>query len=76
MEIAENARKHGIHDEDMRHAVRVPVALVRQDERRVLVIGASRDGVTMLEVVVLQDPDEEPVIIHADVLRPKFHKYL
>ena len=41
-----------------------------------LVIGADRSG-RLLEVVVLDDdPDEEPIVIHAMPLRPKFHRFL
>jgi hypothetical protein len=43
---------------------------------RDLVIGADRAG-QLLEVVVLDDdPDEQPIVIHAMALRPKFHRYL
>jgi hypothetical protein len=43
---------------------------------RDLLIGADRAG-RLLEVVVLDDdPDEEPLVIHAMPLRPKFHRYL
>jgi len=41
---------------------------------RVLVIGADSAG-RLLEVVVL-DPDDDPVAIHAMPLRPKFYRYL
>ena len=41
---------------------------------RLLLIGADRRG-RLLEIVVL-DPDDDPVVIHADVLRPKFYRYL
>jgi len=75
MEIADSARKHGIRDEDIEHVVRNPPWVVA-GEGRDLVIGADRSG-RLLEVVVLDDdPDEEPVIIHAMELRPKFHHYL
>lgn len=74
VEIADSARKHGIADEDMRHATRVPFRLVAQADDRVLVIGPDRNG-NLLEVVVL-DPDGDAVIIHADDLRPKFYVYL
>lgn len=51
-------------------AVRNPIRLVAGDGRT-LIIGADRAG-RLLEVVVLDDdPDEEPVIIHAMPLRPK-----
>lgn len=74
VEIADSARKHGIADEDMRHATRVPFRLVAQGDDRVLVIGPDRNG-NLLEVVVL-DPDGDAAIIHADELRPKFYAYL
>jgi hypothetical protein len=74
VEIADSARKHGIADEDIRHAVQVPFRWLRQGDDRVLVIGADRAG-QLLEVVVL-DPEDEPVAIHAMRLRPKFYDYL
>jgi hypothetical protein len=40
----------------------------------VLIIGADRDG-RLLEIVVL-DPDDDPVVIHADGLRQTFYGYL
>jgi hypothetical protein len=75
VEIADSARKHGIRDEDMLHAIRHPARVV-PSEGRDLVIGADRAG-RLLEVVVLDDdPDEEPIVIHAMPLRPKFHRFL
>lgn len=75
MEIADSARKHGISDRDMLHAVRVPFRHVGQGTNRLLVIGADPSG-RLLEVVVLGPEGDEPVIIHADVLREKFYDYL
>jgi len=54
--------------------VQVPFRWLRQGDDRVLVIGADRAG-QLLEVVVL-DPEDEPVAIHAMRLRPKFYDYL
>ncbi len=43
---------------------------------RDLFIGADRSG-RLLEIVILDDdPNEEPIVIHAMPLRPIFHKYL
>ena len=74
VQIAESARRHGVADQDIRVAVTVPVRLVRQGVDRVLVIGADSAG-RLLEIVVL-DPDDDPVAIHAMPLRPKFYRYL
>ena len=73
MEIAESARKHGVSDEDILHATRNALRAVPGIDR-VLIIGADRDG-RLLEIVVL-DPDDDPVVIHADALRQKFYRYL
>jgi hypothetical protein len=58
----------------MLHATLVPLRLVRQGDDRVLIIGADRTG-RLLEIVVL-DPEDDPVIIHAMTLRPTFYRYL
>jgi hypothetical protein len=43
---------------------------------RDLVIGADRTG-PLLEIVVLDDdPEDEPIVIHAMLLRPKFYPYM
>ena len=75
MEIADSARKHGILDEDIEHALRHPMRVVPGGGRD-LFIGADRSG-RLLEIVILDDdPNEEPVVIHAMPLRPIFHKHL
>ncbi len=75
MEVADSARKHGVGDEDIEHVVRNPLRVV-PGEGRDLIIGADRAG-RLLEVVILDDDlDEEPVVIHAMPLRTKFHHYL
>ena len=75
VEIADSARKHGILDEDMQHAIRHPVRVMPGDGQD-LVIGADRSG-RLLEVVILDDdPEQQPIVIHAMTLRAKFHRYL
>jgi hypothetical protein len=74
MEIAASAHRHDIADDDMLHAITHPLVFIEQDETRVFVIGAARDG-RPLEVVVL-DPEGDPLLIHAANLRPKFYRYL
>jgi Ethanolamine utilization protein EutJ (predicted chaperonin) len=71
--IADNARKHGVADEDIEHTVRNAIRVVSQGDRD-LYIGVDRTG-QLLEVVVLDD-DGQPVAIHAMALRPKFYEHL
>lgn len=73
VEIADSARKHGITDQDILHAIQVPFREIQQGDR-LLIIGADRTG-RLLEIVVL-DPDDEPTVIHAMPLREKFYRYL
>jgi len=73
VEIADNARKHGVAASDMEHAVRNAIRVIDQGDRD-LYIGADRSG-RLLEVVVLDD-DGQPVVIHAMVLRRKFYDQL
>ncbi len=74
MEIADKPAK-ARHPEGIEHVVHNPIRVVA-GEGRDLVIGADRSG-QLLEVVLLDDdPNEEPVVIHAMPLRSKFHDYL
>jgi hypothetical protein len=75
VEIEDSARKHGISDADMLHAARHATRQVVQDDDRTLLIGADHSG-RMLEVVVAGIESDDPRIIHADNLRPKFYRYL
>jgi hypothetical protein len=77
VEIKSSARKHGIADTDIRHAIRHP-RIYREVERegdlQILIIGPAQDG-RFLEIVVV--PAASPTrVIHADNLRPKWHELL
>jgi hypothetical protein len=57
--IIPSAREHGISDEDMLHAVRVPLRVIDLDEETTLYIGAGLNG-ALLEVVVADLETEDP----------------
>lgn len=77
MEIRESARKHGVADSDIEHAIANALRLVEFEydgQDRLLVIGPDRTG-RLLELVAV--PVDQPArVIHADVLREKFYEYL
>ena len=73
MRIIDSARKHGIADADIRHAIRLELRTVG-DRERVLVVGPARSG-QLLEIVILDHADD-PVVIHAMPLRATFFDYL
>lgn len=75
MRIGDPARKHGVADADIWHAVRNAMRRVLLDDDLVMLIGPTSDG-ALLEVGVLDIDGEDPVVIHAQPLRPKFHRFL
>jgi uncharacterized DUF497 family protein len=76
VEIHRSARRHGIDDADIDHAVAHALALedLDEDPDRWLVIGPDRAG-NLVEVVVLVDGRGE-IVIHAMAMRPKYRKLL
>lgn len=76
MRIGEPARKHGIADEDMFHAMKYTRCQIDTiDEDMSMFFGPGRDG-NFLEIGVLDVDGDDPVIMHAMKMRKKFDKYL
>jgi hypothetical protein len=69
------ARKHGVSDGDIQHAVRMAVRHVDLGEGLTMMIGPARDG-RLLEVGVLGADSDRPAVIHAMALRPRFYEFL
>jgi hypothetical protein len=61
--IADSARRHGIADEDMLHAIRNAIATEDLDDGFTMFIGPARDA-SLVEIGVV-DGDDGPVIVHA-----------
>jgi hypothetical protein len=72
--ISEGARKHGVNDENIMHAVRNAVRAVDLGDDLTMVIGPACDGI-LLEIGVL-NIDNDPAVIHAMSLRPRFFRLL
>jgi hypothetical protein len=68
--IASSARKHGITDPDMTHAINHPILVENLDESFTMFIGPDQAG-NLLEVGVIDSPDG-PIIVHAMAARPKY----
>ncbi|MHB1504791.1 MAG: hypothetical protein ACYCTL_12390 [Acidimicrobiales bacterium] len=75
MRIGGPARKHGVADEDILHAVRYGMRRIELDDDLSMVIGPAGDG-ELLEVGVLGLDGEDPVVVHAMALRAKFQRFL
>ena len=75
MRIGEPAKKHGVSDADIEHAVRNALRWVVMDEDLTMLIGPATDG-ALLEIGVLDIDGDDPVVIHAMALRRKFYRFL
>lgn len=75
MRIREPAGKHDVPDADIQHAVRSAVRRVDMDDDLTMLIGPASDG-ALLEIGVLDIDGDDPVVIHAMPLRPKFYRFL
>lgn len=75
MRIGEPARKHGVADDDILHAVRHAMRRRDMGENPTMPIGPATDG-SLLEIGVLDLEGDDPVAIHAMALRPKFYRFL
>jgi hypothetical protein len=75
VEIYASARRHGITDEDIEHAVDHALALGEQDDGKVLHLGPDRAG-NILEVVSMLRDDGSEIVIHAMRMRAKYEPFL
>jgi hypothetical protein len=77
VEIHDSARKHGVVEADITHAVDNALAIedVGEDPDRWLVIGPDRAG-NLLEVVILTTVEGNRLAIHAMPMRDRFRRLL
>jgi hypothetical protein len=77
VEIHPSARRHGVADDDIRHAIEHSLAVddVGEEPDRWLVIGPDR-AANLLEVIVLVTAESDELIIHAMPLRAIYRKLL
>lgn len=75
MDIYASARKHGIVDLDILHAIEHALAAGDQDDGKVLYLGPDRAG-NLLEIVAVVREDDSEVVIHAMRMRPSYEPFL
>lgn len=71
LEIHPFARKHGLSDEDIEHAVKHAMGIDDQDDNLRLYLGPARDA-DLLEVVTVVEGRNRELAIHAMKMRPKY----
>jgi hypothetical protein len=75
VEIFESAWKHGIHDEEMLHAIDHSLALADLGDGRTLHLGPD-SAANLLEVIVQERRGAPPLVIHAMRMRSQYERYL
>ena len=75
VEIHTSARKHGLADEDISHAVEHSLAAGEHDDGQVLYLGPDR-AANLLEVVSVVRDDGTEIVIHAMRMRAKYEPFL
>lgn len=75
LEIHPAARKHGVADRDIEHAVKHPMTVDDRDNHTRLYIGAARNA-DLLEVVTVVRCDRPELAIHAMKMRRKYRRLL
>lgn len=75
MEIYRSARKHGIADEDIVHAVEHALTIGEQEDAKTLYLGPDRSG-NLLELVSVARDDGTEIVIHAMRMRAKYEPFL
>ena len=75
VDIHSSARKHGIADEDLRHAVANAMAIDDQSDDTRLYLGPARNA-DLLEVVTIVRAQQSELAIHAMKMRASYRRLL
>lgn len=75
VEIHPSARRHGVVDEDIEHAVEHAMAIDDQADDTRLYLGPARNA-ELLEVVTIVRDDGSALAIHAMGMREKYRRLL
>jgi hypothetical protein len=75
VEIHPAARRHGIADEDIEHAVSHAMVIEAQEDETTLYLGPARSA-DLLEVVTVTRDGNAELAIHAMRMRPKYRRLL
>jgi hypothetical protein len=75
VEIHPSARKHGLVDDDIEHAMRHALAIDDQTDDTRLYVGPSR-AADLLEVGSIVRDEGSELVIHAMRMRPKYRRLL
>jgi hypothetical protein len=75
VQIYRSARKHGVGDDDIAHAVEHALVAAEDDTGKCLYLGPDLAG-NFLEVISVLKEDGDEVVIHAMPMRPMYESLL
>jgi hypothetical protein len=75
VDIYESARKHGVSDDDILHAIDFALFAAEEDDGKVLYLGPDQSG-NLLEVVTVRRDDATEIAIHAMKMRRMYESLL
>ena len=75
MDIYDSARKHGVSDADIQHALSHALVVAEDEEGKVLYLGPDRAG-NPLEIVSVQRDVGGELVIHAMAMRRMYERLL
>jgi hypothetical protein len=75
LKVHNAARKHGISDQDIKHAVNHAMSIDDRDDGTRLYLGPARDA-DLLEVSTITRVGSAEIAIHAMRMRPKYRRIL
>jgi GNAT superfamily N-acetyltransferase len=73
--IHPSARKHGISDADIEHAVNHAMSIDDQEDDLRLYLGPARNA-DLIEVATVVRGAREEAVVHAMKMRPKYRRFL
>jgi len=75
VDIYESARKHGVSDDDILHAINFALMAAEQDDGKVLYPRPDKSG-NLLEVVTVRRDDASEIAVHAMKMRRMYEPLL
>lgn len=75
VDIYQSARKHGVSDDDIEHAVDHALVAAEEDDGKVLYLGPDSTG-NLLEIVTVARHDGTEIAIHAMKMRRTYEPLL
>lgn len=73
--VHSGALKHGVFEEDIKHAIRHPMRVIPGDDNTRLYLGPGKNA-ELLEVITIPQPDGSELAVHAMKMRPKYENLI